>query len=128
VRRRRHAAHQLVGYRPSGAQVVDTVALEDASNGGAPFEFRAQPGELLVAYFGYTFCPDVCPTSLSMFKNALEQLGDDASAVELAMATIDPARDTAEVISGTCRASSRPPTACAPTTTRCSATSPTPSA
>ncbi|MCB1001617.1 MAG: SCO family protein [Acidimicrobiales bacterium] len=93
-------AHQLVGYRPSGAQVVDEVPLEDASNGGAPFDFRAEPGELLVAYFGYTFCPDVCPTSLSMFKNALAQLGDDAQKVDLAMATIDPARDTAEVISG----------------------------
>ena len=92
-------AHQLVGYRPSGVQHVDTVAMDDASNGGAPFEFRAQPGNLLVAYFGYTFCPDVCPTSLSMFKNALEQLGDDASRIELAMATIDPARDSAEVIS-----------------------------
>lgn len=92
-------AHQLVGYRPSGVQQVDTVAMDDASNGGAPFEFRAQPGNLLVAYFGYTFCPDVCPTSLSMFKNALEQLGDDASRIELAMATIDPARDSAEVIS-----------------------------
>jgi protein SCO1/2 len=93
-------AHQLVGYRPSGVQQVDTAAMDDASNGDQPFEFRAQDGELLVVYFGYTFCPDVCPTSLSIFKNALSQIGDDAEKIDLAMATIDPARDTSEVISG----------------------------
>lgn len=93
-------AHELVGYRPSGVQQVDTVAMDDASNGDAPFEFRASDGELLVTYFGYTTCPDVCPTSLSIFKNALSKLGDDAARVDLAMATIDPARDTSEVISG----------------------------
>lgn len=93
-------AHELVGYRPSGLQQVDTVAMDDASNGNQPFEFRANEGELLVVYFGYTFCPDVCPTSLSIFKNALSQLGDDAAKIDLAMATIDPARDTSEVISG----------------------------
>ncbi|MFN8023811.1 MAG: SCO family protein [Acidimicrobiales bacterium] len=92
-------AHQLVGYRPSGVQQVDTVTMDDASDGGSQFAFEAQPGNLLVVYFGYTSCPDVCPTSLSMFKNALSQMGDDASRIELAMATIDPARDSSEVIS-----------------------------
>ncbi len=93
-------AHSLVGYRPSGPQQVDTAEMLDASGGDAPFEFRAQPGKLLVVYFGYTSCPDVCPTSLVMFKNALRQIGDDAARVGLAMATIDPARDTGEVLSG----------------------------
>jgi protein SCO1/2 len=91
---------ELVGYRPSGLQQVDTVALLDAADGDAPFEFRARPDGLLVTYFGYTSCPDVCPTSLSMFKNALQQIGDDAERVDLAMATIDPARDTGEVLTG----------------------------
>lgn len=93
-------SRDLVGYRPSAEQRVDTVTMPDASNGGEPFEFRAAEGELLIAYFGYTSCPDVCPTSLAALKSALRGLGDDAAKVDVAMATVDPARDTAEVISG----------------------------
>jgi protein SCO1 len=93
-------SHSLVGYRPSGVQQVAAVAMTDASAGGAPFEFRADEGKLLIAYFGYTSCPDVCPTTLAMLKTALARLGDDADRVQLAMATIDPARDTAEVLTG----------------------------
>jgi protein SCO1 len=81
-------------------QQVDTAAMLDGSADDAPFDFRADPGEVLVVYFGYTSCPDVCPTSLAMFKNALTQLGDDGSRVRLAMATIDPARDTSEILTG----------------------------
>ncbi len=92
--------HELVGYRPSGVQQVDTAAMLDGSADDAPFAFRADPGKVLVTYFGYTSCPDVCPTSLAMFKNALNQLGEDASRVQLAMATIDPARDTSEILTG----------------------------
>lgn len=92
--------HELVGYRPSGVQQVDTAAMLDGASDDTPFEFRAEPGKVLVTYFGYTSCPDVCPTSLAMFKNAMTQLGEDASRVELAMATIDPARDTSEILTG----------------------------
>ena len=93
-------SHSLVGYRPSGQQVVDNVTLPEASNSDAPFTFAAAPGHLLIVYFGYTSCPDVCPTTLAMLKSALKQLGDDASKIELAMATVDPARDSDEVITG----------------------------
>lgn len=65
----------------------------DKDNG--PFTFKADPGELLVAYFGYTSCPDVCPTTLAFLRTARETLGDDASKVNLAMVTVDPDRDTA---------------------------------
>jgi protein SCO1/2 len=94
------SAHELVGYRPSGVQQVDTAAMLDGAAADAPFEFRADPGKVLVTYFGYTSCPDVCPTSLAMFKTAMNQLGEDASRVQLAMATIDPARDTSEILTG----------------------------
>lgn len=90
----------LVGYEPSGEQRVDTVSLPDASAGDAPFTFRADDGELLISYFGYTSCPDVCPTTLAALRNALRDLGDDADRVDVAMATIDPARDTGEVLTG----------------------------
>jgi len=93
-------AHELVGFRPSAEQPVDVVAIGDASTGDAPFEFRAEPGGLLIAYFGYTSCPDVCPTSLAILKKAIAELGDDGARVDLAMATVDPARDSGEILTG----------------------------
>lgn len=79
--------------------MVGTLSLPDASAGGAPFSFAASaPDHILIAYFGYTSCPDVCPTTLSYLKKALKNIGDDASRVEMAMTTIDPTRDTVEVL------------------------------
>jgi protein SCO1/2 len=86
---------ELVGYTLETAPQVDTVALPDVSRGGEPFELRARTGGLLVVYFGYTNCPDVCPTTMSDVRTALRQLGDDADRVDVAMITIDPDRDTA---------------------------------
>jgi protein SCO1/2 len=53
-------------------------------------------GKLVVMYFGYTFCPDICPLTLSKLADAREQLGDDAGDVQVVMITVDPARDTPE--------------------------------
>ena len=52
--------------------------------------------KLVLLYFGYTFCPDVCPTTLSDVNRALAQLGDDAADVQLIMVSVDPARDNPE--------------------------------
>ncbi len=86
---------ELVGMTREPAPQVDAVALPDVSADGAPFEFRAPPDGLLVVYFGYTNCPDVCPTTMADLKVALADLGDDAERVEVAMVTVDPDRDTA---------------------------------
>lgn len=94
------AAHEFVGYRNVPGQAVGSVSLPDASNGGREMAFVAAPGELLIAYFGYTSCPDVCPTTLSDLRSALRDLGDDAARVDLAMVTVDPGRDTDEVLTG----------------------------
>lgn len=94
------AARELVGYRNVPGQAVGAVSLPDASNGGQEMALRAAPGELLVTYFGYTSCPDVCPTTLSDLRTALRDLGADADRVDLAMVTVDPGRDTAEVLTG----------------------------
>ena len=51
-------------------------------------------GKLLLVYFGYTFCPDVCPTTLNNIAQALIELGTQASAVTPVFITIDPKRDT----------------------------------
>jgi protein SCO1/2 len=55
-------------------------------------------GKLVMLYFGYTFCPDVCPTTLANVNHALEQLGRDAQDVQVIMVTVDPARDTPPVL------------------------------
>ncbi len=85
---------ELVGLTRDPEPQVDEVALPDVSHGGAPFEFRAPADGLLIVYFGYTNCPDVCPTTMASLKVALADLGDDADRVEVAMVTVDPARDT----------------------------------
>jgi protein SCO1 len=84
---------ELVGLTYDTPPQVDAVALPDVSDGGAPFEFRASPDGLLVVYFGYTNCPDVCPTTMADLAVALDDLGDDADRVDVAMVTVDPDRD-----------------------------------
>ena len=82
--------------------VVGDLALPEVEADGSERElvFRAGDGRLLLVYFGYTSCPDVCPTTLSDIRRATDRLGDDGSRVDLAMITIDPEVDTPEVLSG----------------------------
>jgi protein SCO1/2 len=83
----------------SGAgQSVGALSLPDVSDGGTPFSFQADDGGVLIVYFGFTSCPDVCPTTLADLKTALSSIGDAASSVDVAMITVDPGRDTAEVL------------------------------
>ena len=56
-------------------------------------------GKWVLIYFGYTFCPDACPTALSNISVALEKLGSDASKLQPLFVTVDPQRDTREVLS-----------------------------
>ncbi len=53
-------------------------------------------GKIVLLYFGYTFCPDVCPTTLFEVQRTMELLGDDADQVQLIMISVDPLRDTPE--------------------------------
>ncbi|HEY3639370.1 MAG TPA: SCO family protein [Rhizomicrobium sp.] len=55
-------------------------------------------GKWLLIYFGYTFCPDVCPTVLTEMGGALKELGPKAANVEMLFITVDPARDSAIVM------------------------------
>lgn len=58
-------------------------------------------GKPTLIYFGYTYCPDVCPTSLLLMETAIEKLGPDtARKVNLVFITVDPARDTPELLKG----------------------------
>jgi protein SCO1/2 len=51
-------------------------------------------GRLMLVYFGFTHCPDICPTDLQAMTNALNALGEDAKEVAPIFITLDPARDT----------------------------------
>jgi protein SCO1/2 len=53
-------------------------------------------GKLMLIYFGYTYCPDVCPTELQTMGDAVDLLGDKQDAVQPIFVTIDPERDTPE--------------------------------
>jgi protein SCO1/2 len=68
-------------------------SLTEASNGAAVHgkDFR---GHLVLLYFGYTHCPDVCPTTLSHLVRAVAALGPQAEQVRILFVTVDPARDT----------------------------------
>ncbi len=55
-------------------------------------------GKVVVLFFGYTQCPDVCPTTLQTMATALQGLGEDAGKVQVVFVTIDPKRDTPELL------------------------------
>jgi len=55
-------------------------------------------GEIALVYFGYTHCPDACPTTLTVLKQALRKLGADADAVRVLFVSVDPQRDTPKVL------------------------------
>ncbi|OHC67866.1 MAG: photosynthetic protein synthase I [Rhodocyclales bacterium GWA2_65_20] len=55
-------------------------------------------GKAVVLFFGYTQCPDVCPTTLSAMRDALKLMGPDAARVQVLFATLDPTRDTPQLL------------------------------
>jgi protein SCO1 len=55
-------------------------------------------GKAVVLFFGYTHCPDVCPTTLAELSQAMQQLGDKSKDVQVLMVTVDPARDTPQLL------------------------------
>lgn len=60
-----------------------------------PAQLHGKPYAL---FFGFTFCPDVCPMTLSVLAEQMEALGDDADSLQIMFVTVDPARDTPEVL------------------------------
>jgi cytochrome oxidase Cu insertion factor (SCO1/SenC/PrrC family) len=89
--------------QPSAAQMMDDLMYGRGPIGG-PFTLTDQNGKprsdiefrgkLMIVYFGYTFCPDVCPADLMSISQALEALGLVAEGVQPVFITIDPERDT----------------------------------
>ena len=79
-------------------QGVDAPDIELQGSNGQPVSLADFEDQVVVVYFGYTFCPDVCPITLSKLARARAMLGDDADDVQVVMVTVDPERDTPEVL------------------------------
>lgn len=80
----------------TGAEYGKELTLTDhTGKTRALADFR---GKVVVVFFGYTHCPDVCPTTLAELKVAREQLGEDGKRVQVLFVTVDPERDTREVL------------------------------
>ena len=78
-------------YRAAKA-ALDSLVLDT----GEPASLAAHQGEVVLIYFGYTYCPDVCPLTLSVAATAIDGLGDRGDDVQLFMVTLDPERDGLE--------------------------------
>jgi protein SCO1 len=65
---------------------------------GSDFYLSDLEERVLLVYFGYTHCPDFCPTTLYKVRQAMDTLGDDAEHFQVAMITVDPERDTPDVL------------------------------
>lgn len=65
---------------------------------GRPFTLSAQRGREVVLFFGYTHCPDVCPTTLANLARGLRLAGPHAANVEVVFITVDPKRDTVATV------------------------------
>jgi protein SCO1 len=75
-------------------------ALELTGHDGRPRTLADFRGKAVVLFFGYTHCPDVCPTTLADVAGALKSFGPDAARVQVLFVTLDPERDTREILAG----------------------------
>jgi protein SCO1 len=88
------AERELAGIVREPAPVVDATTLPSLTEPGTEIAFRADPGGFRAVYFGYTNCPDVCPTTMADWVVTLRRLPDDLAArVGTVMVTVDPDRD-----------------------------------
>lgn len=95
----------MVGDRMAGS--ARSVSTGTATIGG-PFSLIDQNGKrvtnadysgrTMVIYFGYTHCPDICPVTLSVIAEALSKLGDDEKRIVPIFVTVDPERDTPQIL------------------------------
>lgn len=88
--------YQFHGTVLQSPQPAPDFELEAAH--GQKVSLKNFQGKLVLLYFGYTFCPDVCPATLSELAKALDILGSQAQDVQVIMISVDPGRDTPEML------------------------------
>jgi protein SCO1/2 len=80
----------------TGADYAKDFALKDAD--GKVRTMADFKGKVVVLFFGYAQCPDVCPTTMTEMAQVKQQLGKDGDKLQVLFVTVDPARDTPEVM------------------------------
>jgi protein SCO1/2 len=95
----------LALFRPESAHTFQGSTIDPptpaanfslTSHNGEVYRLEDQRGKVLLLFFGYTNCPDVCPTTLAEFSQIRQKLGERAGEVEFLFLTVDPKRDTVQ--------------------------------
>lgn len=92
--RGRSEPYAFHGGELTPAQAAPPLALTGPD--GETFDVAGNPGGVTLVYFGYTTCPDLCPTTINDFVTIKEDLGPLADRAEFVLVTVDPERDTQE--------------------------------
>jgi protein SCO1/2 len=88
--------YQFKGSLIEPARPAPNFTLTDET--GQPFTLASQISRPVLIFFGYTHCPDVCPVTLAEYKQIRAQLGAQADAITCLFISVDPDRDTPQVI------------------------------
>lgn len=91
-----HDSNTFIGIDISAEKIGADFSLN--STLGKKISLKDTQGKIVVMLFGFTHCPDVCPTNLMTYSQALKMLGDKAENVQLYFVTVDPERDTPELL------------------------------
>ena len=90
----------ILGFALTGAAMADSVQEHTGgrfilkADGGRIVTDRDFAGKLMLMYFGYTHCPDICPTSMISISEALDMLGEDVKYIQPLFISVDPERDS----------------------------------
>ena len=84
-----HTFHGVVYENPKQAPQLNLITTENQL-----FDLADLNGKIILLFFGYTSCPDVCPSTLSDMKQVMSILADDSEFVQVLFVTVDPERDT----------------------------------
>lgn len=94
------AATALFFLRPSAVNAPGGGQFALVDQRGAPVDQTIFEGHPSLLFFGYTHCPDVCPTTMGEMQGWFSALGDEAKTLKGVFITVDPARDTPEILDG----------------------------
>lgn len=89
-------------YKLKGSEITSPTAAPSfslLSSKGEQYKLKDHQGKIVILFFGYTYCPDICPTTLYKFKEVENLLGKKSNEMEVVLITVDPERDTQEKLS-----------------------------
>jgi protein SCO1/2 len=89
--------YEFNGTRYAEPRIAPEIELTNVK--GGTYRLSDRRGQLVLIYFGYTFCPDICPGTLAQARQMFDLLGEQSEMVDFLFITVDPERDTAEVMS-----------------------------